>query len=345
MYRPMIHRLTLAALSLLLSSRLIAYDFANIATSHIVPAYQQLAASTQALNQAAQAYCAQPAESSLQTLQDAHVQAFLAWQGAQHLRFGPIQYLSREHRLQLWPDKRGTVSKHLRVLLEDAALTQPDFDISAKSVAVQGFSALEQLLFAEQAPDGKRCTLLQAITANLQQIGSNLLHDWQDGDQAFARYFSAPAVDNPLFTSQRELAGQLLNSLHTQLEFIQTQKLGRPLGSGPERARGRRAEAWRSGASLAAIERNLQACRALYQVGFAGELPAELDTRIAQAFDAAIAQLQRIAPPLAQSVERPAQWQEIQQLQQQLNGLRELLARDLAQALDLSLGFNSLDGD
>ena len=339
-------RPALLTLTLLISSPLPAYDFKALAAQHIIPSYAELAGRTQQLDRAISAHCAKPGPQSLDAAQHSFREAFLAWQSAQHLRLGPIQYLSREHRLQLWPDKRGTVGRHTRALLDDPELLASGFEISSKSVAVQGFSALEQLLFDAQPAHPQACVLMQAISANLSAIASDLLHDWRDGEQAYASYLADPGPLNPLFENEAELAGQLLNSLHTQLELIQTQKLGRPMGESPDKARGRRAEAWRSSRSLAAIERNLMACRSLYRLAFAPELhDAELAQQIEHAFGAVIFHLNEVDGSLDQAVEQPQQWQHLQRLLQTLEGLRTLIGRDMAAQLGLSLGFNSLDGD
>ena len=336
----------LGCLVFLLASQAFAYDFQVIADRHILPAYHQLAEDSVRLDAATKAYCAAPTDPAMQELRGAYVLAFLAWQGAQHLRFGPIQYLSREHRFALWPDKRGTVGKHLARLLKDPALHADEFDISQKSVAVQGFSALDRLLYEDAKPDASDCRVIVAIGTNLRAMANELVHDWAAGDDPFVRYFARPGPENPVFESAPELAGQLLNALHTEIELITTQKLARPLGAGIEKARGKRAEGWRSGASLAAISANLIACRNLYQHAFAPELASgPLHRKMASQFEQALVTLNEIEEPLRQAVKDSTRRVHVERLQVELSTLRQLIARDLAGALNLSLGFNSLDGD
>ena len=323
-----------------------AYDFQAVTDRHVLPTYRNLAERTAELDAAARAYCAGPSGSALAHLQAGYRGAFLAWQGAQHLRFGPVQYLSREYRFELWPDERGAVGRHLGQLLDDPALQQPDFDISQKSVAVQGFSAMERLLFAGTTPDATACRLVVAIAANLRDMAEGIVSDWSTGDDPYVRYFAVPAPGNPLFASEAELAGRLLNSLHTELELIVAQKLARPLDKSLDRARGKRAEGWRSRTGLPAIAANLAACHALYRHAFAPELAdASPDPQIEAAFAQAGSTLERLQMPLADAVADPGQRALVEQLQAELSALKQLLARDLTAALGLSLGFNSLDGD
>jgi len=126
----------------LFSTQLHAYDFQNIAENHILPVYQHLENQAIALDESAKVSCEKKNRNDLVKLRNTSKQAFLAWQGAQHLRFGPIQFLSRDSRFAFWPDKRGVVRKQLYALLQDPALTTQEFDIAEKSVALQGFSAL-----------------------------------------------------------------------------------------------------------------------------------------------------------------------------------------------------------
>ncbi|MCB1860095.1 MAG: imelysin family protein [Gammaproteobacteria bacterium] len=339
-------KLCLIVLLLLACAGVQAYDFQAIADRHIMPAYQQLAAETAALESAAVSFCAAPSANDLQELQQRYRSAFLAWQGTQHLRFGPVQYLMREHRFAFWPDNRGAVGRHLSQLIEDPALLQADFDISQKSVAVQGFSAMERLLFGNTVPDATRCRVIAAIAVNLHQMADGLYRDWFSSETAFVRTFANPAPDNPLYASSQALAGQLLNSLHTELELILTQKLAQPLGSSPAKANGKRAEGWRSSSALPAIEVNLQACQDLYRLAFASMLADSAPAaQIEAAFEQALTTLSQIVLPLSRAVSDTGQRELIIKLQQQLAQLKQLIARDLAETLGLSLGFNSLDGD
>lgn len=341
----MLNKLLLSAL-LLVATQAQAYDFPSLLQNHIVPVYRSLAERTTALDHAASGYCQPAPERGLPAVQAAYREAFLAWQGAQHLRFGPVQYLSREHRFAFWPDKRGTVRKHLARLRKDPELIGRNFDISSKSIAVQGFSALELMLFDENPPDPTGCRIITAITGNLQTMSNDLVQDWTAGEDAYGRFLVGPGVENPIFESDQELAGRLLNSLYTELELIVTQKLERPLGDGIDKARGRRAEGWRAGTSLSAVAANLAAAEDLYRQAFAAHLNASpLSEQISRRFEQAKATLLTIDKPLPEAVGDPVIRVRVEQLQAELSELKGLLGRDMATALGLSLGFNSLDGD
>ncbi|WP_078118308.1 imelysin family protein [Thiosocius teredinicola] len=319
-----------------------------VADEHVIPAYQKLAQTTQQLNAAAPA-CAQ-GETGLNQLRAAYRPAYLAWQGIEHLRFGPIQTLSRDYRYQLWPDKRGSVGKHLRKLLSkpDATSLDPD-TFAGGSVAVQGFSALERLLFdgdTKNADDEWRCRVIGAITANLERMSAETLAEWTEGSYAHRDMFATAIDGNDYYDSDDELSAKLLNNLHTQLERMVDQKLGRALREEIKRALPKRAEAWRSGLSNAALRANLQATYALYRVGFAPRVGNEqLNQRIAGLFDSSLATLDALQIPIPEAVIDADARGKLVELKTQLATLNDVIGGELSQALGLPLGFNSLDGD
>jgi len=338
-------KILLLSMLLMAASVTEAYDFKALADKHILPGYLELKNQTASLHKAGTSFCNQHNNNHLEPLTNAFRSAFLSWQSMQHIRFGPIQYLTRQHRYQMWPDKRSSVSKHLARLLQDPDLHKADFDISGKSVAVQGFSALERLLFTDKPIDASRCKVIVAITGNLQKMSANLLTDWADGDASYASLFGTASEGNDIFESDIDLASQLLNSLHTQLEVIVTQKLDRPLDNTINKARGKRSEAWRSQSSMLAIQNNLIATQKLYKLTFANKLNKALADKIDVQFIKAIMTIDHIQLPLKEAVTETSQREKLMMLRQQVSLLKRLIAKSLANKLNLLLGFNSLDGD
>ncbi len=331
---------------ILFSAQLQAYDFQRIADLHVLPVYQKLAKQTVELDEAAKTSCDKQNRANTEILQHKSSDAFLAWQGAQHLRFGPVQFFSREHRFAFWPDKRGVVGKQLNKLIQDPILSTKDFDLTKKSIALQGFSALERLIYVNPRLDDKQCVLVKAITNNLRNMSEGILNDWVAGNDSYLKYFSKPNSKNLIYKTESELASELLNSFYTELELMIKQKLDRPLGSSLEKARGKLAEAWRSESALSAIHENLNACYMLYQVTFAPELADNaLQKQIESAFQDAFATLTTINVPLSVAVGSADQRADVEQLRSQLLHIKHLVTRDMASQLNLSLGFNSLDGD
>ncbi|MGE0724976.1 MAG: imelysin family protein, partial [Alphaproteobacteria bacterium] len=73
---------------------------------HIVPRYRALADATEGLDRAARAHCAAPSAAHLVALRKAYHEGVDSWQAIQHVRFGPVEYLSRAQRFAFWPDNR-----------------------------------------------------------------------------------------------------------------------------------------------------------------------------------------------------------------------------------------------
>ncbi len=333
-------KITISALLLFFCSQVQAYNFQKIANEHILPVYQELAERTLILDKAAQQGC------DKDTLQGKSKAAFIAWQGAQHIRFGPVQFLSREHRFAFWPDKRGVVGKQLKKLINDDELIQEEFDITQKSVALQGFSVLERLLHGDDPLDNKACILVKAIANNLSNISKGIVEDWKAGNDPYLQYFTAPGAKNLIYKNDTELANQILNSLFTQLELVIKQKIELPLGSDLENARSKAAEGWRSNAALPAINANLIASHELFLYAFMPELIDDpLQREIESSFQEAFLSIKEIEAPLSVAVKDTEQRKYVENLHMSLVKIKNLITRDMATMLNLSIGFNSLDGD
>src|SRR3546814_19685235 len=112
-----------------------------------------------------------------------------AWMAVQHLRFGPSLLFLRVDRVEFWPDKRGTVGRHLAQLLSDHDPQPLAPRVFAHgSVAVQGFPALERLLYESDDVvwmTSFGCAVPCAIGGHLERIGAGLLEDWPAGGEPF----------------------------------------------------------------------------------------------------------------------------------------------------------------
>jgi uncharacterized protein len=326
-----------------------------VADNYILPGYQRLAETTRVLDARAAAFCTAPAQTALEQLRQSFNDAMDAWQAIQIIRFGPVTYVTRDARFELWPDKRGSVARHVRELLasRDAQALEPD-RFTGGSVAVQGFSALELLLFDLYAKPADfngdsgayACALLMAITSNLARMSMDLVADWSRGNDAFRRQVATAPAGNSVFEDERALGGELLNNLRATLEGIAVRKLARPLGAGIGEARPKRAESWRSRRSTRNIEVNLEGARQLYRTAFAPRLSGTpLDADIESGFAEALAAARTTGVPLSEAVADPAVRPRVEALLARVAELEEVIASRAAEALDLPLGFNSLDGD
>lgn len=335
----------LSILISLSSTSVYSLEFKSVADQHIIAGYDQLVLTTKSLQASAFEYCSKTNENNLAQLKNNYQVAFYAWQSVQHIRFGPIQYLLRDHRFQLWPDKRGNVNKHMLRLLADSTVLQ-GIMISKKSIAVQGFGALEYLLFSKIPIDSNRCKLANIIAENLRVMSVNTLANWQDGEDAYRDDFISPGRNSDIYDSDEELSNELFNSLYTQLEFLQTQKLARPLGESLEKSRGKRAEGWRSETSKQAIRINLTVLQELYILVLQPEIKDKvLDNKVLFAFKESQRLIDRVNLSIRDAVTNPVERIQLEKLQVQIMELQKIFSMEIAYELGLSIGFNSLDGD
>jgi uncharacterized protein len=327
----------------------------------VIPGYQRFAAATRSLDSAMSGFCAEPTPEHLRTAREAFAQAMMAWQHVQPIVFGPIVSGGRTSIVQLFPDRRGAISRQLSQALaeRDPELVAPG-GLEGKSVALTGFPALEQILYdADRLPGAEAsevdadyaCALAAAIARNLAAIAAGVLDDWQRPG-GFRDSVLTAAAGNDAYFAAEDASADLLKCLHTALQSVIALKLEAPLGESPEAAKPRLAESWRSELSLASIRANLETAQALYASpgGFGDALGAiadedKLDRAIRDGFAQAFSALDAIRLPLHAAVEDPAARARVEALLGAVRSLRGLVAQDLAPALDLLVGFNAMDGD
>ncbi|MGF7162688.1 hypothetical protein FHS85_004343 [Rhodoligotrophos appendicifer] len=371
MYRPARRSLALllAALGLLVPMTLVSPSWSkapaetmrHIATSlvveHAAPRYRDFAAETAKLSALTGELCAAPTDRRLQAVRDAFVAALLAWQRVQHIRFGPVMAADRFYRIEYWPDKHGQGERQLRRLVADIdnrSVDVPDF--SRVSVAIQGFPALERLLYGTPATkliDANSegvpiCRAVLAISRNLAKMAKETAEGWQRDYVATAKQFSE--IDT------LGMVTAFYKAISEQTEFIKDVKIGDPLGKSPSAANPRAAELWRSDMAERSIADNLRALNEVFRGsgpdswGLSAALedtPSAIEERksVEDGFSRVINQIDEHPELLGETLRTNDGWRTARLLQLRLGNLRDRLTTSLAAALGVSLGFNSLDGD
>lgn len=151
---------------LALAATPVAAGIAEVIDAHILPGYAAFAEAASTLNDAA-------SDCTAETIRPAWNDAFDAWIGVSHLRFGPVEQEGRSVVVAFWPDERGATPKALAALIgdEDPIIAIPE-GTAQISVAARGLFALEYLLydpqFAESGLYG--CSLVQALTAGSDSL-------------------------------------------------------------------------------------------------------------------------------------------------------------------------------
>lgn len=337
-----------------------ARDAAIVARSvdgYIRPATARFAADAERLQDAVAAFCAEPAEARRRPLDAAFRAAVDGWSGIQFLRFGPLGEAHRLERIAYWPDPKGIGLRQIRGVLSerDPSVTNPAA-LAGKSVALQGLTALEYLLYGDDgdaagAPGEAgafRCTYAIAAARSLAGLAQATAREWQATDGFAARLLS-PRPDDPLYRSPAEALGELHRALGTGLQVTQDLKLKPVLGDSMDSARPFAAPFRRSGLSVAVLAADLRSLAAFLNAADFGRAVAPKHGWIAGSmafeFDNAIRAAEAVALPIDEAVYDETARGRLNYVYVVLGSLRNLTQQDLAAALDLKVGFNALDGD
>jgi uncharacterized protein len=294
-----------------------------------------LAEQTAALEESASRYCA--GHLDLAAMRASYNAAIDAYMRIQWLNFGPVVLFDNTYRLNFWPDGRNAITRQLAALRSNpATFTTADFDLAKQSVAVQGLPALERLLFEEPlasagTPD---CQLIQGIAANVMKISAGYVQNWQRLDEM-------PSAD------AKEFDQSMFSALQEHLEAIADRKLARVLGPTPDQSQFRAAEAWRSQRSLRNVRINLEAVRQLLlESGDRTWTEALAHTEVPPLFEEAEDILKAYeAMPMEQAVQDAAARVPLERLVMILREIRAAMVKQLAPAIGVTVGFNSMDGD
>jgi predicted lipoprotein len=330
------------------------FNAVNLAVtdSHIIPAYAAFDTAATGLAEAATRFCQATDWANLAAFQAGFNASMDAWQGVQHIQFGPITYFNWNYRVHYWPDEKGTGARQLDVLIaeKDASALIPE-NFVRESVGVQGFPALERLLFedgslASLQSDPFRCQVAQTIARNIDEIATGVHSRWVDEFRATI----VSADERGFFESSEDATIDFLKAQVESVRRIQQQKLEEVIGETAAEARVRRAESWRSARSLRNLKLNVQALEMLFNgsndkgISLSVVLHAEdvetINTRFTELNDTFTGLADNFDTVLAESGGHAR----LLAVAAGLDALFEAFEASLKNT-DLYLGFNSLDGD
>lgn len=324
----------------------------------IRPGYAALLEAAGEAENAIRTLCAAPSEATLETTRDAFGDLVVAFSRVELYRFGPARRDNRFERLFFWPDRRGRGLAQVQAVIagEDPSATGVA-TLRDKSVAVQGFLALDFVLFGTGADDlaappaGFRCAYGEAIAGAINHAAAEIAADWAAPD-GFAARMLEPGPDNPVYRSHGEAVQDLLQTAAEQVEIVRDLKLAAVLGDAPEAARPRRAPFWRSHQALPAMAGNIAGIAALLEALDLDALLPEGEAALAGSLGfelgQAMAVLEEIAAtdrPFETVATDPEAHGRLSYALVPLGGARDLLQTRIPAALGLVAGFNSLDGD
>lgn len=332
-------------------------------TTAIAPQHQILENQVYAMQLAGDAFCQNPDEAKFAALRETWRKAMQSWAALAPVNFGPIDDANTAWNFQFWPDPINLVERKFRFRINGQNPAVHADDLAAASVAIQGFSALEYLLFdpavgslAHYRNQPPLCPVLVGTLSNLGRSARDLNAAWQH------------EYPKRLLDPQREQSHPGFLKLHVESLFsgivmavvnIRDQKLGQALSIAKHDETGSAAglnpwmlESWRSQTSLQQMEASLRFSRDLYQLnpGLGTYLIAlspssqALNTQIRQAFQEALDNIQSIddsAFALLQKGDTAA----LIKLHGSVNRLHDLLRVDYTAKAGIQFRFNAHDGD
>ncbi len=331
----------------------------NLVKGYAVPASNALAEALAPLPDAIAAACADPASIDKKGLAAAtFTQSVAAYERIAVLRFGALADEHRLERLAFIPDARGVVRRQVDRLLANPEADALDPDtLRSKSVALQGLTALERVVFSADGevtldggtePGACSCKFAEAIALRLIATAKELRDAYAAGEGQTGLLLS-PGGGNSLAHSDKEAVEQVFNALLTGLAVLRDQVIERVLEDGKPEALASRAPFFRSRNEFAYLSAGFSGLNdAVAAGGFIAAAPSAgqwIENSMALETRTVTATLDSLQPPLADVLADETQRKRLEAVELATSGIRDTLGRELAGYLDLKGGFNALDGD
>lgn len=327
----------------------------------VLPRIATFKARTDALARAVADVCkAAPGQvpAARETARAAFVETVRAWAPLDLIRFGPSARNHRLERIMFWPDPRAIAERQLNQLL---AAKKPELleagGLSTQSVAVQGLTPLEYLLFDDKKPLGEdgddaaryRCGIAAAIAAAVDTVAAEIENGWQ-GDDGYRAKILNPGPDNALYRdtseSAREIAKALVLGFDLLRDRIAMPELAALARTPPRRAR---LPFERSHATGMFVRETIYAMKDLYETcGFAARVGADkswMSKFLASGWDGLLTETQRFDEIRESDVASENHLHMARKLRFDVTSIRQILVKELAANAGIILGFNELDGD
>lgn len=325
----------------------------------IVPHLATMKQATGNLATAVDAVCREGSDAARRTARTAFADTVRAWGGLDFIRFGPSARGHRLERIFFWPDPRGFAWRQLNGLL---AAKKPELlapgGLASQSVAVQGLTALEILLFDEKAPLGAakddaaqyRCALAGAIAANIHAVVGEIGDGWTGADGGFRLKMLTPGSDNALYKDAGETVREVLKALVAGIELCRDRfilpELTAVTAKPPRRVR---LAFETSGLTGVYLKSSLVALKELYgAIGLDAYVPVDkpwMAKFMPTSWNSLIADADRLDGLRAGERGSEAHLHALRKMRFDLSGLRQIIVKELAPNADIVMGFNELDGD
>lgn len=293
--------------------------------------------------------CERPSSSSTYKLQTDFTYVVEAYSAIEFFRLGPLLENNRKNRLFFWPDKRRVGERQLSsLLISSDAITITADQLAGKSVALQGFTALERLLFkASSFPleNSPQCHLISVVTRNIANMARELNTAWST-ESDYVQSLLKPNAGSKHFRTSDEVVGRVFTQVKVGLDVLHDAKLAPLLSNDPKKMS--RTPMWLSQRYIAMLTGNLYGIKVLLLDSGMIE-NTELHEDLSFEFKYIEHVFEKLKPMLYSknddgTLARDARIL-LNQIMAVVNGIRYVVNVEVAKSLGVSAGFNSEDGD
>jgi predicted lipoprotein len=302
----------------------------------IRPGYRNAQQSAARLTTAMKDLCEDGTQQTLDKAKQAFDDTIRYWSVIEIVQTGPVIQDNLFEHILFYPDRKGVGLRQVQALLAMADPKDTTVDaIAGKSVALQGLTALEYVLYGSGSED-----LIQQKNSFRCLYGAAVA-----GNQGSWKH---PGPQSQEFADNKEAVTALLGILVHGAETVRDQRLEQFYKGKDTTPRPRMAIYWRSKNTWKSMTANLEGLRTLWQkAGMAELLPADRKP-IAEAIDANFKSLLETVPKLNPDIQVATSDPEKAKLDALLVSTRELITKisdDYGAAIGLSAGFSFSDGD
>lgn len=321
----------------------------------IRPAYGDLAERAASLEKSVEALCKAPSQDALDAARDGFAQAVEGWSKVELITFGPIRENNRLERMLFWPDRKGIGLRQVQAALANEDPNAADAaKIAGKSVAMQGFGALEYVLFGTDSEklagneETYRCTFGAVVAGNIAAISADVRDAWNDTN-GFAAIWANPGPDNLTYRNGSEAVTELMGVFINGLEMVRDVRLRGFLGSRPEKDKPKQALYWRSQGTTASLAADLEGLGGLFRASQLADARSPEARWIAESIEIQLANgaeaVRSLDGPVEEVLTDSARRERLDYFGTVTSSLSNLFGVRLSGEYGLTAGFSSLDGD
>jgi uncharacterized protein len=316
----------------------------NYADNIIVPAYADLNSKLATLEIAVNAFLDAPSVSTQDAVRVPFRNAYLSYESVSVPFLGPAAALLLNTYLNSFP----AATANIEIGIQSGTY---DFTLPVTSDSIQGFPALDYLLFAENAPakyseanNANRKKYVTDVITRMKTLVSNTLSQWNGTYRT--------SFINALKTDVGSSIGFLVNQFAYDMDALKGPRIGWPFG---KQSNGivfaDKCEGYYSGISAALAVANLTSLKNYY-TGAAGNGIADylvllkkdqLNNDVLAQFDVALTALKAIPDPMSAAFTNNAAL--VEEAYKQVQKLLTLLKTDVASATGVQITYMDNDGD